>query len=53
VLGNKIIALDLELISKMEETKSETIRELKRAMETNQQIGSFEAQSPRKPSKAA
>jgi len=53
VLGNKIIALDLELIAKMEETKSETIRELKRTLETNQQIGSFEAQSQRKALKNA
>jgi hypothetical protein len=51
-LGNKIIALDLELIAKMEETKSETIRELKKTLETNQQLQSFEAQALPRKSKA-
>jgi hypothetical protein len=44
----KIVALDLELITKMEDLKSESIRELKRAMETNQQLSSFSAGRPRK-----
>jgi hypothetical protein len=36
----------------MEETKSETIRELKKTLEMNQQLGSFEAQAvPRKAGK--
>ena len=40
-LGKRIITLDLELISKMEDIKTETIRDLKRSVETSQQIGSF------------
>lgn len=51
-LGSKIISLDLELIAKMEDAKSETIRELKRTMEANQQVNSFQAQAaPRKTTK--
>lgn len=37
----KIVALDLEIISKMEDLKTETIRDLKRTVETNQQLNSF------------
>lgn len=40
-LAHKIVALDLELISKMEEIKSETIRELKKNFETSSQLNSF------------
>lgn len=39
---NKIVALDLELMGKVEEVKNETIRELKRTVETGQQITTFE-----------
>jgi len=53
-LGRKIITLDLELISKLEDVKSETIRELKHAMETTQQVGSFSGHAPsRKPVRTA
>ena len=50
----KIVALDLELMSRIEEVKSETIRELKRTVETAQQLTSFEdhagpARSEKKP----
>lgn len=40
-IANKIVAKDLELIAKMDEMKSETIRELKKTMETSHQVGSF------------
>lgn len=42
-LVNKIVAVDLELISKIDELKSETIRELKKTVETNQVLDSFSA----------
>ena len=48
-LGKRIISLDLELISKMEEIKTETIRDLKRSVETSQQIGSFTPMPKRAP----
>ena len=38
---DKIVALDLELISKVEDMKSETIKELKKTVETHNQINSF------------
>ncbi len=37
----KIITLDLDLIAKVEDVKSDTIRELKKTLQTSQQIGSF------------
>ncbi len=39
--AQRIVTLDLELISKMDDMKTETIRELKKSMETNQQLSSF------------
>lgn len=45
-LANKIVALDLELIAKIDEIKSETVRELKRSVETTHQIDSFTKNSP-------
>jgi hypothetical protein len=44
-LASKIVALDLELITKIDEIKSETVRELKRTVETQHQIDSFEKNS--------
>jgi hypothetical protein len=41
-LAHKIVALDLELISKMDELKSDTIRELKRTVETTHQMSAFD-----------
>lgn len=40
--AEKIVTLDLELISKLDEVKSETIRELKKTVETSQQVGAFQ-----------
>jgi hypothetical protein len=45
-LAHKIVELDLQLIAKMDEMKTETIRELKRTVETSQQIGAFDAPVP-------
>jgi hypothetical protein len=47
----KIVALDLELLTKMDDMKSETIRELKRSLETNQQLNSFTGVKNRKSTK--
>lgn len=44
-LANKIVSLDLELIAKIDEIKSETVRELKKSVETSHQIESFEKTS--------
>lgn len=44
-LGQTIVQLDLELISKLEEFRNETIRELKKTQELGQKLGSF-ATSP-------
>jgi hypothetical protein len=49
-IANRIVALDLQLISRIDEHKSETIRELKRTMETKDQLDSF-VPRPRKVSK--
>ncbi len=40
-LAKKIVDTDLELVSKMEEIKIETIRELKKHVQTTHQISSF------------
>ena len=40
-LADKIVALDLELISKIDEMKSETIKDLKKTVETGHQLNSF------------
>lgn len=40
--ADKIVSLDLELISRIDEMKCDTIRELKRTLQTNQQVSSFE-----------
>lgn len=45
-LASRIVALDLELIARLDDVKSETIRELKKTLETSQQLGSFEAPAP-------
>lgn len=54
--AQKIVTLDLELMTKMDEVKTETIRELKRSVEVSHQIGSFtppEAKARIKPRKDA
>jgi len=49
-LADKILELDLQLISAIDEYKNETIRELKKTVETQQQIDAFEKNSqPTKP----
>lgn len=42
-LARRIVAVDLELISRIDDLKTETIRELKKTMETTQHIESFTA----------
>jgi len=37
----KIVALDIELISKIDEIKTETIKDLRRSLKTAQQMNSF------------
>lgn len=44
-LADKILELDLQLISAIDDYKSETIRELKKTVETQQQIDAFEKNS--------
>lgn len=44
--ASRIVAQDLELISRIDEMKSDTIRELKRTVETSQHVGSFEDVAP-------
>ena len=46
VIAAKIVSQDLELIQKIDEMKTDTIRELKRTLETSQQLQSFDAPSP-------
>lgn len=48
-IAKKIVALDLELITKMDEIKNETVKELKRTLETSQQINSFAPAEKRSP----
>lgn len=48
IWADKIIALDLLLMSKMEEFKNETIRELKKTVETQHQVHAFSGQVPKK-----
>jgi hypothetical protein len=45
-LGAKIIAQDLELISKLEEARMETIQELKTTLEVGQKLQSFSSAQP-------
>jgi nucleosome binding factor SPN SPT16 subunit len=45
-LGDKILELDLQLISAIDDYKNETIRELKKTVETQQQIDAFEKNTP-------
>lgn len=40
-IGERIVALDLELIAKIDELKSDTIQELKKTVETQNQIDVF------------
>ena len=42
----KIVALDLELISKIDEMKSDTIKDLKKTMDTQHRLNSFAKSSP-------
>lgn len=44
-LGEKIISIDLQLISKIDSMKTHTIKQLKTTLETHQQIDSFERSS--------
>ncbi|MFM8270629.1 MAG: hypothetical protein ACKN9V_10615 [Pseudomonadota bacterium] len=46
LLADKILELDLQVISAIDDYKSETIRELKKTVETQQQIDAFEKNSP-------
>lgn len=41
-LAKKIVVLDLELMTKIDEMKTDTIRELKKNLQTSHQIQSFE-----------
>lgn len=41
-LGEKIVALDLQLISRIDQMKSDTIKDLKKSLETNQQLENFQ-----------
>ncbi|NBX77030.1 MAG: hypothetical protein EBQ92_10785 [Proteobacteria bacterium] len=45
-LGEKILELDLQLISAIDDYKNETIRELKKTVETQHQIDAFEKNTP-------
>ncbi len=47
-IARKIVAQDLELIQKIDEMKTDTIKELKRTLETTQQLNSFEGPTPEK-----
>lgn len=47
-IGDRILKLDLELMSKIEETKNETIRDLKKLVETSQALNSFAGPSSEK-----
>lgn len=51
-IARKIISLDLELMSKLDDVKSESIRELKHMMETSQHVGTF-AQGARRTPRAS
>lgn len=44
-LGEKIINIDLQLISRIDNMKSKTIKQLKSSLETHQQIDTFERSS--------
>lgn len=44
-MADKILELDLQLISAIDEYKNETIRELKKTVETQHQIDAFEKNS--------
>lgn len=52
-LAAKIVALDLELISKIDEYKSDTIKDLKKTVETQQHVATFTKAGPRKTLKSA
>jgi|LakMenE01Jun11ns_1017448.scaffolds.fasta_scaffold9824672_1 ClpP class serine protease len=52
VLADKIVDLDLQVIAAIDDYKNETIRELKKTVEVQQQMDSFEknsAPNPRSP----
>lgn len=55
LIAEKIFAADLELIGKIDEIKSETIRELKHSLETSNQMNAYSdsAKRPSKPRKEA
>lgn len=46
-LANLIVTTDLDLISRLEEVKSETIKELKQSMDTTRKVGSY-AEEPQR-----
>lgn len=46
VLGKKIMDQDLELIGKIDEVRTETIRDLKQTQETGQKLHSFTSPAP-------
>jgi hypothetical protein len=56
-LAKRIVEVDLELISRIDDFKSDTIRDLKKTQETSHQMDSFAtvsiAHRPRKPVKSA
>jgi len=45
-IAQRIVAQDLDLIHRIDEMKTDTIRELKKTLETSQQMSSFDAPSP-------
>lgn len=47
-LAARIVALDLEVIARIDEYKSDTIRELKRTVDTQNQVNSFAQTTPTK-----
>ncbi len=56
-IAKRIVEVDLELISRIDDMKTETIRDLKKTVETSQQVETFAAVTmahrPRKPVKSA
>ena len=45
-IANRIVAVDLELISKIDEMKSETIKDLKKTITTESQLSAFTNRTP-------
>lgn len=47
-LANLIVTTDRDLISRLDEVKSETIKELKQSMDTTRKVGSYSEKPPNK-----